>query len=195
MIPHYTEILKKAVLFTVTAFFISCNLGDKGISLEDIEEGEELGSVEIAENVSIDYTDSGIVRARITAKLMKRHPNVEDPYLEMTDGVTADFYNEYGDRQSTLTAGYAVNYESKDLILIRDSVTILNKHDEEIQTSELYWDKKERKIYSDKEVRIREGNEKILYGLGFESNETFTRYRIKNLTGTVYIDEGNNESE
>jgi hypothetical protein len=69
-------------------------------------------------------------------------------------------------------------------------VVIHNINDEEIRTDELYWDKTKRFIYSDKNVRIRIRDEKILLGEGFESNETFTRYKIKQLTGVVNLKNG-----
>lgn len=151
-------------------------------------------SVEIAENVKIIYTDSAVLRAKIFAPVMKRYPTAEDPYLEMPDGVKANFFDALGVIQSSLAAQYAVNYEEKDMIIIRDSVRVINKHDEEIKTDELIWLKKERRIYSEKPVRIRVRDEKILIGEGFESNETFTKYSIKKLTGTIKITE-NQEHE
>jgi LPS export ABC transporter protein LptC len=181
--------LVKEAAVIIAAFFISCQQETHNLELDQLTADGKPGSVEIAEEVVIVYTDSGIIRARIFARVMKRYPDAKDPYLEMGDGVRAIFFDEYGEKQSTLEAGYAVNYENKDLIIIRDSVRVVNKHDEEIKTEELFWDKKERRIYSDKDVRIREGNEKILYGKGFESNETFTKYRIKDLQGTVLIDD------
>ncbi|MBR9861640.1 LPS export ABC transporter periplasmic protein LptC [bacterium] len=185
--------LYKAVIL-VAAFFVSCDSKYSADDLADLAKTDEALSVETATGVSIVYTDSGIMRAKIFAPLMKRYPDAEDPYLEMPDGVKAVFYNERGEVQSTLVGNYAINYEAKDLITIRDSVRVVNKNDEEIKSDELHWDKKERKIYSDKDVRIRERNEKILYGKGFESNETFTKYRIKQLTGTVLINqEGEDE--
>ena len=64
-----------------------------------------------------------------------------------------------------------------------------DKNDEEIKTDELIWDKKKRTVTSDKPVRVRIRNEKIIKAEGFESDETFMSYKLKKVTGIVYLDE------
>ena len=184
----------KAVII-IAAFFISCNSKYSSEELLNLNALKDSLSVEVAENVKIIYSDSAILRAKVFAPLMKRFPTAADPYLEMPSGVKANFFDGNGDIQSSLTANYAINYESKDIIIIRDSVRVINIHDEEIKTDELNWLKKERRIYSDKPVRIRIRDEKILIGEGFESNETFTKYSITKLTGTIKLTDKENHEQ
>ncbi len=183
-----TIIYIKATILIV-AFLVSCNSKYSSDELVDLTELKDSLSVETARDVKIIYSDSAILRAKIFAPLMKRYPTAEDPYLEMSEGVKANFFDPSGEIQSSLAANYAINYENKDVIIIKDSVRVINKHDEEIKTDELNWLKKERRIYSDKPVRIRIRDEKILIGEGFESNETFTKYTITKLTGVIKITE------
>ena len=58
--------------------------------------------------------------------------------------------------------------------------------DDQLNTEELTWDPVQKKIYSDKFVRIRTADE-ILLGTGFESDQEFKRYRILNPEGTLTI--------
>lgn len=185
--------IKAAVL--IAAFFVSCDSKYSSEQLVDLTHIKDSLSVETGTDVTINYTDSAVLRARIFAPLMQRFPTAKEPYIEMSEGVKADFYDPSGEVQSSLVANYAINYELKEMIIIRDSVRVINKRDEEIKTEELIWDKKARKVYSDKPVRIRERDEKILIGEGFESNETFTKYTIKKLTGTINIKENDNKED
>ncbi|MFY0644860.1 MAG: LPS export ABC transporter periplasmic protein LptC [Bacteroidia bacterium] len=184
----------KAVIL-VTAFLFSCNTKYSSEELVHLAEHADSLSVETATDVEIVYTDSAILRAKIFAPTMKRFPSNENPYTEMPDGVRAQFFGPSGEIQSTLTANYAISEDDKDVITIKDSVRVINKYDEEIKSNELIWEKETRRIYSNKPVRIRVRNEKILIGEGFESNESFTKYTIKRLTGTIRITEENQDEE
>lgn len=173
----------------VVAFLFGCNPSQTKEELVDMNQLLDSLSVEVANDVKIIYTDSAILRAKIFAPVMKRHPDKENPTLEMPNGVKAKFYNEFGEIQSSLSARYAINYEKRDVIEIRDSVRVINKNDEEIKTDELIWDKKNRTVISDKPVRVRIRDEKIIMAEGFESDETFMKYTFKKVTGIVYLDE------
>jgi LPS export ABC transporter protein LptC len=182
------NILKAAVVLTA-AFLVSCSGEHTVKELEEHNKERDSLSVEVARDVKITYTDDAILRAKIAAPVMRRFPDKENPRLEMPKGVKANFFDEYGDIQSSLTARYAMHYQLDDRIEIRDSVVVINKNDEEIKTDELIWDKKLRRVTSDKPVRVRIRNEKIIKAEGFESDETFMNYKFTKVTGIVYLDE------
>ncbi len=178
--------IKAAII--IVAFLVSCQSEYSSDELVDFAVIADSLSVETARDVKIVYTDSAVLRAKIFAATMKRFPQAEQAKTEMPDGVKAQFYGPSGQIQSTLTANYAISYDDEERIVMRDSVRVLNSSDEEIKTDEMIWDKEERRIYSDKGVRVRIRDEKILIGEGFDSNESFTKYRIKRLTGTIRLD-------
>lgn len=183
----------KAVIL-ITAFFVSCSNSKSKEDITELNKQKDSLAIEVANDIQIVYTDSAVLRAKINAPLMKRSAEKKNPYVEMPNGIHADFYGPKGDIQSTLTAKYAINYENKDIIEIRDSVRVLNKNDEEIKSNELIWDKKKRMVYSDKPVRVRIRDEKIIKAEGFESEETFMRYTFKKVTGIVYLNEDMDEN-
>lgn len=188
----HTYITKAAVLITA-AFFMACSPEHTVEELSELNSLKDSLSVELAYKVTITYTDSAELRAKINAPTMKRYVDKENPRLEMPDGVNAIFYDEMGDTSSQLDAKYAMQYEIDDRIEIRDSVRVLNKNDEEIKTDELIWDKKKRRVTSDKPVRVRIRNEKIILAEGFESDEDFLNYKFTKVTGIVYLDEEKDE--
>ena len=69
---------------------------------------------------------------------------------------------------------------------MRHRVSVKNNRGEELETEKLMWDQRAEKIYTDQFIKIKTPDE-ILYGNGFESNQNFTRYRIKNLKGRVSL--------
>ncbi len=143
-------------------------------------------SVEKATEVAISYTDSGALKAKIFSPLMEHYPKSAEPYMEMKKGVRGYFYNASGEVESSLTANYAVSYENKKMIVTKKNVHVKNVRNEELETEELTWDQRMEKIYTDKFIKIKTPDE-ILYGNGFESNQNFTRYRIKHLSGRVSL--------
>ena len=182
------HITKAAVLLTA-AFFMACSSDHTVEEISDLNATMDSLSVEVANDVHIVYTDSAILRATIAAPVMKRFPDKKNPRLEMPDGVHATFFDNIGDTSSKLDARYAMHYEKDDRIEMRDSVRVLNRNDEEIKTDELIWDKKKRRVTSDKPVRVRIRNEKIILAEGFESDESFLNYKFTKVTGIVYLDE------
>jgi hypothetical protein len=52
----------------------------------------------------------------------------------------------------------------------------------------LFWNQKEEKIYTDKYIRIQE-EDKIITGIGFESNQDMTQYKIFNSQGIFPVSE------
>ncbi len=178
----------QAAIVTIAAFFIGCSSNHSIDEMEAYHQLRDSLTVEVAEQVEIIYTDSAVLRAKIKAPLMKRFPDKENPKLEMPEGVNATFYNDINEVTSRLTAKYAIHNEKEDIIEIRDSVIVVNKNDEEIRTDELIWDKKNRRVTSDKPVRVRIRDEKIIKAEGFESDEDFLNYKFTKVTGIVYLD-------
>ena len=62
------------------------------------------------------------------------------------------------------------------------NVRVSNTRGEKFNTEELYWDMRKHTVYSDSFIHI-ERNRDILEGFGFNSNESFTEYEIRQTTG------------
>jgi lipopolysaccharide assembly outer membrane protein LptD (OstA) len=67
------------------------------------------------------------------------------------------------------------------------NVFLVNSKGEQLNAEELIWDQNKKKIYSDKFVKVTTEDE-IMFGNGFESNEDFSEYKVKKLTGQLKID-------
>jgi LPS export ABC transporter protein LptC len=139
-----------------------------------------------AKDVTFIYSTQGKVKARIFAHDFIHNEDATPPYADFKNGMKAEFYNDSGAVTSTLTAGYARYYEKEGNVLIRDSVVIVSKKGEQLNTEELIWNQKIAKFFTEKFVKITTPTQ-VTYGDGLEANQDFTEYQIKNLKGTVQV--------
>ena len=140
---------------------------------------------ESGKEVTLIYSDSGKVTARIMAPTMIRDLT-EKPITEMPDGIKAIFYDKKGEISSTMTANRAINFQATGTMEAYGNVIVINELGDTLRTEKLIWLDQEDRIYTDQFVRINTPNE-IIYGDGFESNQRFTRYRILNIRGTIAL--------
>jgi LPS export ABC transporter protein LptC len=173
-----------ASLFGVL-FFSSC--------VNDPEDVREFISrfdtqVERAEEVEILYSDSAKVRVRIVGATMLTYLDRSNPRQEFPDGVVVDFFGPDETVTSKLSAKYAVRYENKGEVHVRDSVVWLSVDDKKLETEELIWDERKEKIYTQKFVVITRPDE-IIYGHGFETNQDFSYTKINAIEGRLKVED------
>lgn len=145
--------------------------------------------VDKAEDVTLYYSTHGKVKAQLRAKEFIRNELARPPYIDMKKGIHVEFYNDSMKVENTLDARYARYYDVQGNVLIRDSIVIVNKKGEQLNTEELVWNQKIQKFYTNKFVRITTPTQ-VMYGDGLEANEDFSVYEIKNPRGEVKVDKG-----
>ena len=150
--------------------------------------------VETAKDVEILYSDSAQVRVRITGPTMLYHLDRREPRQEFPDGVAVDFLGPEGAITSQLDARYGLRLENKSEVIVRDSVVWKSVEGEKIETEELIWDERKRKIYTNKFVVITRPDE-IIYGHGFEADQDFSYSRINAIEGRLKVDDLEKETE
>lgn len=176
-------------LFAVALFGTGC-VND----LEKVEAimEEELLPVEVADSIEIIYSDSALLKVILTANHLERFLG-ENPYLEMTEGVHVRFFNNLGQVESELRSNYAVSYENTDIMEAKEDVVVVNKKGETLNTEHLVWEEKTERIHTEEFVKITTEDE-VIFGHGFESNQDFTKYRIKKIKGTINLKDEDAES-
>lgn len=143
--------------------------------------------IETAHEVTILYTIGSHTQARITAPLMLRHIE-SNPYIEFTEHIQADFFDESLEVESKLTAHYAKYMENESKIFMRDSVVVMNNKGDTLYCQELYWDRNKpgEEFYTDKPVRIRTPTH-IIDGDGLDAPQDFKSWHIINTRGIVKV--------
>ncbi len=146
---------------------------------------QKAAAVEEGVNIESLYSQTGRVRAKLTAPTMLRY--LERPsYVEFNHGLKVLSYNDSLQVESTVTAKYGKYFENDDNVFLRDSVVVVNKEGKRLDCNELNWDSKRGKFFSNKPVRISTPTDTI-YGTGLESNQDFSDYNIINPRGQVLV--------
>jgi len=143
--------------------------------------------VERGKDVEILYSDSAKIKARLFAKELNRFAE-KQPYIEMPKGIKLYFYDSNQKVNSTLTSQYAkvLQFPDNNIMEARRKVVVVNEKNETLNTEHLVWNQKEETIVSDAFVTITTKDE-IIMGDGLESNQSFTKYKIKHMTGTINL--------
>lgn len=144
--------------------------------------------VEVGSNVTINYTDSGYLKAKVFAPLLERWATETKMETEMQKGITAYFYNQEGKVSSYIKSKYAIRDEKTMTMTARKDVYVVNNQGDTLRTEELIWDERTNRIYSDKSVRITTPD-KIIMGTGLESNTEFTKFKVLNITGIISLNQ------
>lgn len=144
---------------------------DATIKVEELPTQESWNSV-------ITFSDSGKIKAVMNAGHLRMFEESKETLLD--DNIKIDFYDEDEIKTTTLTSlrgrvdDRTNNLWAIDSVLaVSDSVTLI--------TEELMWRNEDKKIVSDKFVRIITPKEKI-EGYGFESDQSLRNYVIYQIT-------------
>lgn len=189
MVSHLRSLKSIMAIFALMLFLCSCE--------NDVKEVGKINEVVIEplnvhENLLLKYSDSSYTRLQLEAPLSENFPQLEEPYQLFKKGIKVKFFNALGQENSRLKANYAKKFTNDELWIAKGDVVVVNKKGEQLNSEELFWDKKKEKIYSDAYVKITTPTE-IIEGMGFEADQDFTNYTIKQVTGQIYIEdeEGN----
>ena len=139
-------------------------------------------------DASMLISDSGITRYRIEAKVWLVYEKAKEPYQYFPEGIYAEKFDTLQQVEATLRADTAYNYQKKNLSKLIGNVKIESLEGKKFETSLLFIDQDKDKVYSDQYIRIEEAD-KIITGIGFESNLDMTQYKIFNSTGIFPLNE------
>ncbi len=147
---------------------------------------DSIATREYAEKVTIEYTDSGYLRARVFSPVLVAVKQSGSQFIEMNKGLKVDFYDPDGSIASYMTAEYGISYPDKKEIIVRRNVEILNVKGEVLNTEELRWDQRTGKIITDRFVKITT-KDHIITGQGLISDQSFTDWEILEVSATLNV--------
>ena len=131
------------------------------------------------------YSDSAIVRIRLQGKVMEQYDG-DIAHDEFKKGVHLWFFDQEKNVESEMTANHATRFRTSNQMEAKGNVVVFNKVGDKLNTEHLVWDANTRKIFTEEYVRITT-KDKIITGKGLVSDETFTHYRVKNITGQIRL--------
>lgn len=166
-------------------FLLSCN--DLKVEKRQVFTQDDV-AIEVGHDVEILYSDSAVVRVRVTGPLLHNYSDRENPRQEFPEGVKIDFLEPDLSVRSVLTAKTAVRYQEKGQIIARDNVVLVSAQNEKLETEELIWDEKTAKVYTEKFVKVTKPGE-VIYGYGLEAEQDFSYWKITVPKGRIKVEQ------
>jgi len=167
-------------------FIVSCS-NDKPDKIAAVVDRTKLPRQRATEITTI-ISDSGITRYRISANRWDVYDKAIQPYQEFPDGIYFEKFDVNMKVDANIQSNYARFNENEQLWELRGKVRAMNLQGELFETQQLFWNQRQARFYSDSLIKITQAT-RIIKGIGFESNETMTRYMIKNPQGIFPLNE------
>ena len=143
--------------------------------------------VESAKDIVVIISDSGRLQIYLTSPQLDRYQG-EQSYSKYPKGLNVVFYDKNKKEKMKLSADYAVNYEEKKIMEAKNNVVIVDfKKGDTIYTESIVWDQNRRTISSNVAVKRVNKND-VLYGDGFDADDSFNNYTIRRPRGNINID-------
>ncbi len=168
-------------LFTALLLF-SCKAKIEKIDSFDILSLPSLSG----RDINTVFTDSGKVQLIMSAPAMETWDNSGSPYTEFRHGMEIEFYDGHKEPVANVASKYAKFVDKEKLWELDDSVVVVNKSGDKLETEQLFWDQDKELIFTERFVKITNEDQTVM-GTGFESDPKLTRRRIKNVTATIYL--------
>lgn len=138
-------------------------------------------------DVSTVVSDSGITRYRIESPEWVVWDKASEPNWLFPQGIHFEKFDENLDVFAKVDADSAIYYNKKDSWVLVGNVKAMNLDGETFETELLYIKQKENRIHTSKNIKVTQ-SDKIINGVGFESNTRLSKYTILNPTGIIPID-------
>lgn len=166
--------------------FSSCGGRKKELG-DAIHERDSLPMMD-TRGVTTLISDSGVIRYRINTEEWKVFDRKQPSYWAFEKKIYLEKFDTLFQVEASIEADTAYFFDKKKLWKLIGNVHVQNLKGEKFDTELLYWDQNQRKVYSDKRVRIEQPDQ-IIYARGFESNEQMSKYRFFQTDGIFYVDE------
>lgn len=169
------------LLFSIVSLFllISC---DKDFG--EIQRASKIAFIPTseAENFVMKYTDSARIKSILKSPLMYDYSQLEFPFTEFPEGVDIVMYDDSG-KKSFIVADYAINFSKSEIIELKNNVKITSQSGDQLETSQLYYDRKREWIFTEEECKLTNQNG-AYYVKGFDSSVDLTKVEGREFKGS-----------
>ncbi|MDE5491337.1 LPS export ABC transporter periplasmic protein LptC [Elizabethkingia meningoseptica] len=174
---------KLAGVFPLAIFFllVSC---EEDLTKTKADKKTNFAS-QILYNAKIIQRDSGRIAMRFNAPLIEKYEYLETPYVEARKGIYIEFIDQKTPKTpGKLWAKYAKMIEKNDFYMAKGDVKIINPEGQTFKMQSIYWDKKNKKMYTRDTVYITDKDGNILIGSnGMNAKDDFSKYSLYNSFG------------
>jgi len=174
-------------LFFAILFFSSCENELKDVERIANIEAEE--PIDISYGVTLIYSDSALVKAKLISSKMIKH-NIDSPFYEFPKDVLLIFYDKNKKEERRVTSDYGLYFEKKDLVELRHNVVVNMADGTVFKSEELFWDNTKRIFYNTMPLTIKTPNGDVMAGNFFEADENFDNRKVNGPRGVYNLKEG-----
>jgi LPS export ABC transporter protein LptC len=167
-----------------SGIFFSCR--------NDIEEIRALTddrevAVQTVLNGTYYYTENGELTNVLEAAVLDRYEG-EISRIEVSGGFVLTTFDSIGNTDAIISANYGTYFDLEGRLIARENVVLVNAEGSRLNTEELYFVQDSDLVYTDKNITIT-SDDGIIYGKGLVSDSRFQKRQIKQVTGTMYVDD------
>lgn len=175
------EWLRNMMLLLVAVMAVAgCKEDNKlGIKSIDVTNRPQLST----RNVSTLISDSGYTKYKVVTPLWNVYGGTGDEaFWDFPEGVYLRQLDHDLKVVSTVAADSACYFPNSKIWKLFGDVEIDQKEKAYFLSQRIFFDDKKKQIYSDTFIHIKTPTQ-VLEGIGFESNQTLTQYRVLKPTG------------
>lgn len=159
---------------------VSCS-GEKKDFIDISVDNETVPTMKTFE-VETLVSDSGIIRYKITAPSWLVFEEAKEPRWTFGQGLQLEKYDNNHAVDATFECDSAIYLSQRRLWEFIGYVNMTNMAKEHFETEHLFWDQRDRKVYTDSFIHI-EKSDRIIEGYGFVSNESMSDYSVNRVSG------------
>jgi hypothetical protein len=138
--------------------------------------------IDTSRGVEIIYSDSAIVKAKVTTPLMIEYTTAKS-YYKMPNGIKVIHYDIYGQEDGNIVADSAVFRKNEQIMEFHKNVVATDAKGKTFKSDELIWDQVKKIIYSNKTVQMTNREGDVLNSINFTSDEDFKFPKWDQATG------------
>ncbi|GGD89909.1 LPS export ABC transporter periplasmic protein LptC [Planktosalinus lacus] len=147
----------------------------------------DLGPVAEGKGVNLKHTDSGKLVANLITPTLLDFSNYNYSFTEFPDGVEVVFWDEKGDK-NTVTSDYGIHFDQSNLVDLRGNVVLVTSDSVTLNANQLYWDQKNKWVFTDQPYRIEFKDGSFNDGSRFDSSEDFSNFISRRNVGVQIVD-------
>ncbi len=169
-------LIKWGLLFLTFPILLSCESNFKDIQRINKVTFYPSGD---AENILLNYVDSGKTKAILKSTKMLDYQQVKYPFTEFPTGIHLTFYDDEFNK-NYVVSDYAISYAITELIDLRGNVVITTHEGNVLEADQLYFDQKNNWIYTEGKYKISDKDQSFTQGIGLDSDSEFKTIKAKN---------------
>lgn len=177
---------KRMLPFYLLVFILGCT------QIEDVDTSEQKRDFPSRTliNAHIVYKDSGFVKINLRSPLIEEYAFIDSAYTQFPKGLEMNFYTNNIDSPGYLRANWAIMYELKEWYEGRGDVKIISEKGDTLKTQKLFWNKKERRVFTpDTVFIISKSGDSLQANNGLEAKDDLSEYTLFNNQGVKFYEE------